>query len=84
MNQKICHIQSVHSDTDNFYLTVNGQSYRLPWTNCSARLATASPLERGYVEISPSGYGLHWPLIDEDLAVLPLLKLAEKLSTEFA
>jgi hypothetical protein len=36
MNQKICHIQSVHSDTDNFYLTVNGQSYRLPWTNCSA------------------------------------------------
>ncbi|OYZ50723.1 MAG: hypothetical protein B7Y15_08625 [Bacteroidetes bacterium 24-39-8] len=24
--------------------------------------------------ISPSGYGIHWPLIDEDLAVDAILK----------
>ena len=28
-------------------------------------------------ELSPSGYGIHWPLIDEDLAVGPLLRTAE-------
>jgi hypothetical protein len=41
-------------------------------------------LEREYVEVSPSGYGLHWPLIDEDLAVTPLLKQAQELTAELA
>jgi hypothetical protein len=36
------------------------------------------------MEVSPSGYGLHWPLIDEDLAITPLLKKAEALETEAA
>jgi hypothetical protein len=24
--------------------------------------------------MSPSGYGIHWPLLDEDLAIGPLLQ----------
>jgi hypothetical protein len=35
----------------------------------SKRLFNASQLEREKFEISPSGYGIHWPLIDEDLSV---------------
>lgn len=46
------------------------------WEKCSERLAHASPLERSKVELSPSGYGIHWPLLDEDLAVGPLLSMA--------
>jgi len=48
----------------------------IPWEKCSERLARASLLERSRAELSPSGYGIHWPLIDEDLAVGPLLKAA--------
>jgi hypothetical protein len=45
----------------------------IPWERCSERLARASLIERSRAELSPSGYGIHWPLIDEDLAVGPLL-----------
>jgi hypothetical protein len=48
----------------------------IPWEKCSERLAHASLLERDRAELSPSGYGIHWPLIDEDLAVGPLLLAA--------
>jgi Protein of unknown function (DUF2442) len=47
---------------------------RIPWEKCSARLARASLAERSRAELSPSGYGIHWPLLDEDLAVGPLLR----------
>jgi len=46
------------------------------WEDCSSRLAHASPLERSRAELSPSGHGIHWPLIDEDLAVGPLVQNA--------
>ncbi|MGA1991148.1 MAG: DUF2442 domain-containing protein [Bryobacteraceae bacterium] len=49
-------------------------SYRFPGDKCSERLAHASPTERLRAELSPSGYGIHWPLIDEDLAAGPLLR----------
>ena len=49
----------------------------IPWEICSERLARASQVERDRAELSPSGYGIHWPLIDEDLAVGPLLRTAE-------
>ncbi len=48
----------------------------IPWEKCSERLARASLVERNRAELSPSGYGIHWPLIDEDLAVGPLLRAA--------
>ncbi len=35
----------------------------IPWAKCS-----------GQAELSPSGYGIHWPLIDENLAVGPLVQ----------
>lgn len=51
-------------------------SVSIPWENCSERLARASLLERSRAELSPPGYGIHWPLIDEDLAIGPLLRAA--------
>jgi hypothetical protein len=46
----------------------------IPWERCSERLARASQTERDRAELSPSGYGIHWPLLDEDLAVGPLVR----------
>jgi Protein of unknown function (DUF2442) len=48
----------------------------IPWERCSERLAHASQAERDLAELSPSGYGIHWPLIDEDLAIGPLVGTA--------
>ncbi len=46
----------------------------LPWKKCSRRLAGASEAERMRAELSPGGYGIHWPLIDEDLSINGLLR----------
>ena len=37
------------------------------------KLATANQKQLKKVEISPSGYGLHWPDLDEDLSVYGFL-----------
>lgn len=41
----------------------------------SSKLLDASEDQRNLYWISPSGYGIHWPLIDEDLSIEKLLKL---------
>ncbi len=46
----------------------------IPWGKCSAKLATATPAQRASAELSPGGYGIHWPLLDEDLSVNGLLQ----------
>ena len=77
--KKMHEVVIVDTDESDLYLSVDGQAYRIPWHKCSSRLSCATLEERSFIQISPSGYGLHWPLIDEDLAVDPLLKLTEKL-----
>jgi hypothetical protein len=37
------------------------------------RLAYGTPVERAKFQISGAGYGLHWPDLDEDIAVEGLL-----------
>ncbi len=37
------------------------------------KLATAQKKQLGRLEISPSGYGIHWPDLDEDLSVYGFL-----------
>jgi hypothetical protein len=76
--KKMHEVAIVDIDEYYLYLNIDGQSYRIPWQKCSQRLNCATLEERSFIQISPSGYGLHWPLIDEDLAVDPLLKIAEK------
>lgn len=46
---------------------------QIPLEKCSKRLASATEKERLSVELSPGGYGIHWPLIDEDLSINSLL-----------
>jgi len=55
-------------------LLLGERRLRIPWERCSPRLAAASEHERLLAELSPGGYGIHWPLIDEDLSVNGLLK----------
>ena len=47
---------------------------RIPWEKCSPRLAAATGEQRRNAELSPGGYGIHWPMIDEDLSISGLLR----------
>jgi len=66
-------IQKVLFRDDTLILTVDGRDYSFALKDISQRLAVASAAERTAYEISPSGYGIHWPLIDEDLSIDGLL-----------
>ena len=41
-------------------------------------LLNASEEDRGKYEISPSGYGIHWPALDEDLSIDGLLGIVHE------
>jgi hypothetical protein len=57
-------------------LKVDGQVYRVDLPSISFRLANANDAARRSYSISPSGYGVHWPDIDEDLTIDGLIAAA--------
>lgn len=60
------------TDTHLVIITHRGR-HEIRWEHCSERLSQATLAERHRVVLSPSGSCLRWPLLDEDLAVGPLL-----------
>jgi hypothetical protein len=54
-------------------IQIDGREYVFDLKKTSPRLLQASAEQRTKYEVSPSGYGIHWPLIDEDLSVDGLL-----------
>lgn len=84
MENKVHNVEGVSTDSNFLFITIDNQAYQIDWGSCSTKLSDATETERAYVEISPSGYGLHWPLIDEDLAITPLLQYARNVALEIA
>ena len=71
---KKCHnVEKLNFEGDILVLQVDEKKYKFKLSDISKKLANASNLEREKYEISPSGYGIHWPLIDEDLSIDGLL-----------
>ncbi|HEY6871448.1 MAG TPA: DUF2442 domain-containing protein [Geobacteraceae bacterium] len=71
--KKYHEIEKVAFDGDILRLKVDGKEFSFALSDVSSRLLAASPAERARFEISSSGYGIHWPLIDEDLSIDGLL-----------
>jgi hypothetical protein len=65
---------AIETTPEALVLVLGERRVRLPWEKCSSRLAAATKSERLKAELSPGGYGIHWPLIDEDLSVNGLLQ----------
>jgi hypothetical protein len=65
----IHNIEKIDFEGDTMLLLVDGKSYRISLVQVSERLATASDAQRRSFRMSPSGYGIHWPEIDEDLSI---------------
>jgi len=51
------------------YLKIDGKEYNFKLEQVSKKLLGASDIERETYTISFSGYGLHWPMLDEDLSI---------------
>ena len=54
-------------------LSADGREYTFDLSSISPKLANAGKRERESFVISPSGYGIHWPLLDEDLSIEALI-----------
>ncbi|MDO8965439.1 DUF2442 domain-containing protein [Algoriphagus sp.] len=65
----------IEFNNDDMVILKNGQRKVVDLKVVSSKLLDASEGERNLYRISPSGYGIHWPLIDEDLSIEKLLKL---------
>ncbi len=66
--------KAIEIGEDALVVVLSDRRVRIPWQNCSRRLARASQAERRHAELSPGGYGIRWPLLDEDLSVNGLLR----------
>jgi len=68
---------SVEVVDDILKVTIEGKTYTFQIPSISARLASASPAARKNFIVSPSGYGIHWPDVDEDLSIPALIRNAK-------
>jgi hypothetical protein len=59
-------------------IEIDGAEREFDLSEVSEALLRASETERMIYEISPSGYGIHWTLIDEDLSVDGLLGIVHQ------
>lgn len=73
-------VQSINFEGEWMILSVDGQVHRLPLAQVSKRLAAASEAERQMYRVSPSGYGIYWFALDEDLSINGLIRLAATVS----
>jgi hypothetical protein len=66
---------AIQFEGNELIIVKNGQRKVVDLKVVSSKLLDASEGERNLYRISLSGYGIHWPLIDEDLSIEKLLKL---------
>lgn len=69
-------VEAVEFDGGTLVLRADGEVYRVETATVSERLAQASPAARRAFRVTPSGYGIHWLEVDEDLSVDGLIRSA--------
>jgi hypothetical protein len=67
--QKTHQVQHIEFKENKMYLIVDDQEYTFLLEKILKKLFNASDPERAHYKISPSGYGIHWLSLDEDLSV---------------
>ena len=67
-------IQSVTFKQNSMILLINGIEHCFELDKVSSKLFNATSIQRNDYQISPANYGIHWPLIDEDLSINKLLE----------
>lgn len=71
-------IESLNFINGNLTITVDEIKYTIPIIKISKKLLNASPEELNSYSISPSGYGIHWQSLDEDISIDTLIGITHK------
>ena len=69
-------VQGIEFSEKIMILHVDGHTLSVGLDEVSAVLAKAGQRERETFTVSPAGYGIHWPMLDEDLSIDGLLRQA--------
>jgi hypothetical protein len=72
-------VNSITFENDVMTLAVDNAIYTLPLKMVSKKLMKASDKEREAYKVICSGYGISWPLIDEDLSIDGLIKRTKQI-----
>lgn len=67
-------IEKVSFEANFMTLQIDGKIIILNLEQLSPKLAHANKIERELFKISPFGYGICWPLLDEDISIEAILK----------
>lgn len=79
----LCHkIDNLHFSKKSLIVTIDGMEREFILDEISPILACAPDEERMNYEVSSSGYGIHWPRLNEDLSIDGLLGIVHKPETE--
>ena len=73
---KIYNISDIQFEKDYLIIKVDNSILKVLISDASNKLAKASDFDKNDYKVSPSGYGIHWNRLDEDLSINGLLKLA--------
>ena len=76
--EKLHNISEVNFENDFIVIKVDGHTFKYKIAELSKKLAYATDNERTEYQISPSGYGIHWPKIDEDISIEGLIEEMNK------
>jgi hypothetical protein len=77
-------IEEIRVTQPHLRLTVDGAVCEYELEKISKCLANANNGQRETFNASPSGHGIHWPLIDKDLSIDGLLRVAPSSSKRAA
>ncbi|MCL4549889.1 MAG: DUF2442 domain-containing protein [Bacteroidetes bacterium] len=72
--KKYYDVRDVRLTADKLTMYIDQKKYEFKLALISSKLKLASEEERNNFKISPSGYGIHWQMIDEDISIDGLLK----------
>ena len=62
-------VQNLKFTDTHLIIEIDGEYKKYKLDEISIVLSKASDTEKMIYEISPSGYGIHWPLLDEDISI---------------
>jgi hypothetical protein len=66
---KIHNISLIKFDSGFLILEVDGKTLKIRLSDLSSKLASASDSDRNNFIVTDSGYGIHWPSLDEDISI---------------
>ena len=72
--EKLNNIESIQFTKETLLITIDNIIHQLDLKVISNKLLIASEEERNNYIISPANYGIHWPMIDEDISLSFLSK----------